>query len=426
MTIVDRRYSVAEGTAVKAPCRVATTANIALSGLQTIDGITLVADDRVLVKNQSTGSENGIYSASSGNWTRTRDFDGSYDIVSGTRVFVTLGTANAGSEFYVSTTGAITVGTTSITISQMPAGLIASYVSAAAASATAASGSATAASGSASSASSSASAAAASAVTAAASALGFAPPASFKNLSIKTTSTTTFAVVADFITVTNGSSYLTLAFSATCDMAVNGAANRLDTGSIASGTWYAVWAIAKSDGTTGVLASTSATSPTMPTGYTYKARIGWTRTVGGSATLHGIYQYGNRAQYVVGAASTTLLPSIINQTSNIGSVTVPTYVSSSVASYVPTTASVIHLAIGVVSSGGSAAATLLVAPNGNYGAYNSTTNMPPITSVTDITSNQALVHGFVASLLLETANIFVAFVNGGNVAISTLGWEDNL
>lgn len=138
MTIIDRRYSVAEGLAVKAPCRVATTANITLSGLQTIDGVTVVDDDRVLVKNQTTGSENGIYTASSGNWTRTRDFDGAYDIVTGTRVFVTLGTVNASSEYYVSTTGTITVDSTSIAFSAMPAGNIAANMAAAAASATAA------------------------------------------------------------------------------------------------------------------------------------------------------------------------------------------------------------------------------------------------------------------------------------------------
>lgn len=424
MTIIDRRYSVAEGTAVKAPCRAATTANVTLSGLQTIDGITLVADDRVLVKNQSTASQNGIYSASSGNWTRTRDFDGASDVVSGTRIFVTSGTVNAGSEFYVSTPGTITIDTTSITISQMPAGLIASYVSAASASASAASGSASAASGSASAASSSASAAAASAVTAAASALAFAPPGAFKNLVIKTTSTTTFQVTADFITVTNGTNYLTLPFSAGCDMALNGAVNRLDTGSIASNTWYAIWAIAKSDGTTGVLASTSATSPTMPTGYTYKVRIGWTRTVSGGGTLHGVYQYGRRVQYVLGVGSTTLLPAIINQSGSIGSITTPTYNSYSVSNFVPSTSSVIYLAVGVASAISSA--TVLIAPNGNYGAYSSTTIMAPITSVTNVTTNTALYQGFTASLLLETTNIFVAATTSSNLSVNTLGWEDNL
>lgn len=120
MTIVDRRYSVAEGTAIKAPCRVGTTANITLSGLQTIDGVAVVADDRVLVKNQTTGSENGIYTASTGNWLRTRDFDGAYDVVTGSRVLVTAGSTQAGNEYYISTTGTITIDSTSIAFTEMP------------------------------------------------------------------------------------------------------------------------------------------------------------------------------------------------------------------------------------------------------------------------------------------------------------------
>ena len=53
--------SVAAGLDLKDSCRVATTANITLSGTQTIDGVSVAADQRVLVKAQSTASENGIY-----------------------------------------------------------------------------------------------------------------------------------------------------------------------------------------------------------------------------------------------------------------------------------------------------------------------------------------------------------------------------
>jgi len=87
----NRRYGVSSGTAIKAPCRVGTTVNITLSGLQTIDGITVVADDRVLVKNQSNTTENGIYVAASGDWSRDVDADGNYDIQNGTTVLVTSG-----------------------------------------------------------------------------------------------------------------------------------------------------------------------------------------------------------------------------------------------------------------------------------------------------------------------------------------------
>lgn len=132
MTSTDRRNSVAEGTAVKAPCRAATTANITLSGQQTIDGVACVAGDRVLVKNQSTGSQNGIYDVSTGNWTRSRDFDGAFDIVSGTRVFVVSGSLSAQTEYFVSTTGTITIDSTSIAFTS----IVSTAVGAAAAAAT--------------------------------------------------------------------------------------------------------------------------------------------------------------------------------------------------------------------------------------------------------------------------------------------------
>lgn len=147
MTIVDRRYSVAEGTAVKAPCRAATTANVALTGLQTIDGVVLVEHDRVLVKNQTDGTTNGIYAASTGNWTRERDFDGAYDIVSGTRVFVTSGSTNALYEFAVATADPVTVGTTAITFTPTGAASANASAAAAAVSASAAAASAVIASG---------------------------------------------------------------------------------------------------------------------------------------------------------------------------------------------------------------------------------------------------------------------------------------
>ena len=67
--------TVAQGLGPKAACQVATTANITLSGLQTIDGYTTVAGDRVLVKNQTSSANNGIYIASSGSWSRSADMD---------------------------------------------------------------------------------------------------------------------------------------------------------------------------------------------------------------------------------------------------------------------------------------------------------------------------------------------------------------
>jgi hypothetical protein len=114
---IDIKDGLSSSVAIKGPCRVATTANITLSGEQTIDGVAVVTDDRVLVKDQTTGADNGIYIADTGPWRRSKDFNKSKDIKTGTLINVTAGTTGVG-WWQVSTTGDITVGTTSIAFSQ--------------------------------------------------------------------------------------------------------------------------------------------------------------------------------------------------------------------------------------------------------------------------------------------------------------------
>lgn len=125
-TTVDRRDGVNSSVAVKAPCRVATTVNITLSGEQTIDVIAVVSGDRVLVKNQTNTVENGIYQVSTSAWTREPDFDTSRDVVTGTHVIINNPGSNT--RFYrVATTGVIRPGTTGITF--LSAGDIAVFTS---------------------------------------------------------------------------------------------------------------------------------------------------------------------------------------------------------------------------------------------------------------------------------------------------------
>ena len=100
--------------AIKEPCRVATTANITLSGLQTIDGVSAGAGDRVLVRAQTSAVNNGIYDAASGSWTRSTDFDGAGEVIGGTLVSVTSGDSYAGSAHRVAGSGAITIGSSAI------------------------------------------------------------------------------------------------------------------------------------------------------------------------------------------------------------------------------------------------------------------------------------------------------------------------
>lgn len=91
--IQDRLAGLSSSVAVKGPCRVATTANVTLQGIQTIDGVTLATNDRVLVKDQTDARENGIYYADTGYWTRAKDFSRNDDVTVGTWVVTTGGSA---------------------------------------------------------------------------------------------------------------------------------------------------------------------------------------------------------------------------------------------------------------------------------------------------------------------------------------------
>lgn len=103
----------------KAPVRAATTANITLSGAQTIDGVSVVAGDRVLVKAQTVGANNGIYVCQTGAWTRAEDFDSSSEAKSGLTVAVSEGSIGADTNWLLTTNDPITLGTTALVFAQI-------------------------------------------------------------------------------------------------------------------------------------------------------------------------------------------------------------------------------------------------------------------------------------------------------------------
>lgn len=105
----------------KDPVRAASTANLTLSGAQTIDGVSVIAGDRVLVKNQSSALQNGIYVAASGAWTRSTDADTATEIT-GAAVFVSEGTANGNTLYLMTTDAPITLNTTALVWTQFGAG----------------------------------------------------------------------------------------------------------------------------------------------------------------------------------------------------------------------------------------------------------------------------------------------------------------
>jgi hypothetical protein len=107
-----------QGLEPKQSVRAASTANIAtLSGTMTIDGVALIAGDRVLVKDQTSPAQNGVYVVAASTWARAADMDAWGELVSA-YLFVEQGTVNADMGFLCTVDPGGTLGTTSITFVQ--------------------------------------------------------------------------------------------------------------------------------------------------------------------------------------------------------------------------------------------------------------------------------------------------------------------
>jgi len=118
MTYTPDTYGDYKGSVVAT-----TTGDITLSGLGTQGNGdwsgALTAGDRVLVKNQSTGSQNGLYNASATGWTRTRDGDQNLELTAGNMVTVEEGTTLADTTWIITTDDPITIGATALTFAQI-------------------------------------------------------------------------------------------------------------------------------------------------------------------------------------------------------------------------------------------------------------------------------------------------------------------
>lgn len=109
--------SVAEGLDAKASCLAATTGNITLSGAQTIDGVSVTAGARVLVKDQSNAAENGIYVAASGAWARASDANTWTELVSA-YTFIEQGSTQSNNGYICTVQAGGVLGSTPVTWSQ--------------------------------------------------------------------------------------------------------------------------------------------------------------------------------------------------------------------------------------------------------------------------------------------------------------------
>lgn len=102
----------------KESVRAASTGNLVLVGTQTVDGVALVAGDRALVKDQTVGTENGIYVVAAGAWARAADADTSADLNAGATISVEEGTVNGDTRWVLTTNAPITLGSTSLTFTK--------------------------------------------------------------------------------------------------------------------------------------------------------------------------------------------------------------------------------------------------------------------------------------------------------------------
>lgn len=247
----------------------------------------------------------------------------------------------------------------------------------------------------------------------------------FKNLAASATgSSANVSVSADEVVVSNSSNQYAVLRSVSLIIAgTSVGANALDAGTIATGTWYSVWVIWNGTTTAGLL-STSATAPTLPSGYTHKARVGWIKTDGsGNKYPLAFKQYGRKVRYMV-AGNVTGIP-LIQGGAAVGSTATPTYVSVQVQSnsgtsgIIPSTAFIASL--NLAERGGSSQS--ICAPSASYGAYNSTSNPPPmIGGVASVATSVTCVN---YDMILESINVYFALGSVSSYLYLT-GWEDNI
>lgn len=246
----------------------------------------------------------------------------------------------------------------------------------------------------------------------------------FRALTASATGTSaTVSVAGDEIVVANAANaYATLrAISLSINSAGSGA-NGLDTGTLAANTWYSVWVIYNGTTTAGLL-SASSTSPTLPGGYTHKARVGWIRTDSSGAKYPLAFtQAGRVVRYRVAAGSNVAsLPVMASGSVGTYSATTPTYSAVGVGSFAPPTAASIN--VGLISAfNGASQSNAMCAPNSSYGGMSST-KPPPLSNIVPASPGGAF--GVFGTLLLESTNIYVVIEVAGG-ALLACGWEDNL
>ena len=230
----------------------------------------------------------------------------------------------------------------------------------------------------------------------------------YSNLNI-TASASSVALTANAVTIsTSGGTLISLTSVniPTISISTTGA-NALDTGTLAADTFYAVYVIYNANtSTTAGLLSTSATTPTLPSGYTYYARFGWVYATSTSALLPTI-QYNTSAEYIT--------PRVAVNAVSPGAAFTQVNLMSGATKFLPTTAS--QVSANITQASGTSRAYIY---KNNAGTI--------VTSAwlyinTGSTALFPLVMPF--KFVLQSDSFYYS-TNGGTATINIGGWEDNL
>lgn len=194
-------------------------------------------------------------------------------------------------------------------------------------------------------------------------------------------------------------------------------ANGLDTGVLAASTWYAAWLIGNSStGTVAGVLSLSSTGPVLPSGFTFKVRVGWVRTDATNKYPLSFLQAGRRVQYrVSGGSNVPSLPLMATGVQGTWNPSSPTWAAIAIASFAPPTAIAISLSLSNVYNVGSPV-NVFVAPSNQYSGQQST-NPPPICY------GSTMAMTMIQDMLIESPNVYAA-ANGAGFSMQCFGWED--
>ena len=228
---------------------------------------------------------------------------------------------------------------------------------------------------------------------------------SFKNLKASANGFTSAVLVsADELVVSDSSNFYKVLRNISLSIGAGSGANGLDSGILATGTWYSVWVISNGTTTAGLL-SLSETAPTMPGGYTFKARVGWIRTDStGNKYPLAFKQYGRNVSYAPTAGSNvTICPTVSSGVVSAGQVSVAAFVP-------PTAAAVKYSAIStgtssnLIAAGASSASIVLYASN-----------------------NSAAQTTIIGSIQIENQSTPTVYLSAqASTSSAVYGWEDNL